>query len=195
MDPSTIPPPEIAQDQEDHFLSSMVDKPDGGGGAPQNFSKFSIVSIVIFTLALVFGIACVMKAYEAFDGRAIGFFRLVDQVVTDAATDAAQRDEDRTVALATGCASLSMFTIATLCSFYAGMRHRSKAKGEHSCQGGFLIASWIVFALTFVNAVIILVLAFDKKTVIYPELVWTAMIGSVVAWMLMFGHSEMARRT
>lgn len=73
------------------------------------------------------------------------------------------------MAPASGVASLSMFTITTLCSFYAGMRDLSRAEAEHCCQASFLVASWIVFALTFSNALIVLVMAFDKDMVIYPE--------------------------
>lgn len=208
--PAERPPDVIAQAQvqEEDAVDEKEDKPDDKKA--QKFSKFSIVSIIMVSLALIFGAACVLKTYEAYDGRTDGFFRLVDRVedrMLDLAgehygdenvqrlADRADRVQDRTVALGTGSTSLLLFAVATLCSFAAGFRHRAKGKQEQGCGDGFLIASWIMFALTFLNALIILVLAFDEDTRIYPELVWTAMIGSVVAWLLMFGYSEMARRT
>ena len=152
---------------------------------PQKFSKFSVVSVIIFFLALIFGIACVIKTYEAFDGREAGLTHDDEEYVVD-----------RTVAVGTGAAATLCFTIATLCSFYAGMRHksRSKSKKTHCCAGGLVIAAWIIFCLTFVNDLIILVLAFDGDNVIYPEVVWSALIGSILSWMLMFGFSEITRR-
>jgi len=187
------------------------------GPRPRRFSKFSTVSAVFFALALMLGVACAMKTYEAYNGPSAGSFvyEMKENIIQMAGErygeenvqHLADRAEDivnehlqvRNVALGTGCAALIQFAIATLCSFYAGMRHRAHAKQrgqrEHCCQAGFLIASWIVFALSFVNALLILVLAFDEASVIKPELVWTALIGSTVAWMLMFGYSEMARRT
>jgi hypothetical protein len=61
-------------------------------------------------------------------------------------------------------------------------------------MGGFLIAACVIFCLTFINELIVLVLAFNVDQVIYPEVVWSALIGSILSWMLMFGYSEMARR-
>ncbi len=122
--------------------------------------------------------------YEAYDGHHTGLS------VTDK-----DYSVDRTVTMATGVASQLCLTIATLCSFYAGMRHASRGKGKGgSCRAGFLITSWIVFALTFINVLIVLVLAFNKENIIYPKVVWSALIGSILAWMLMFGYAEMARR-
>ena len=143
------------------------------------------MSIIVFFLALVFGLACVFKTYEAYDWRMAGLD---------------PEDEDyavaRAVAVGCGGAATLCFVIATLCSFYAGMRHKSKSRGnkKHCCLGGLVIAGWILFCLCFINALIILVLAFDDENVIYPEVVWTALIGSVLSWMMMFGYSEMARR-
>lgn len=99
--------------------------------------------------------------------------------------------------MGTGAAATLCFTIAILCSFYAGIRHKtkSKAKKEHTCLSAFVLAGWIIFSLTFILELICLVLAFDEDVPIYPEMVWTALIGSIVAWMLMFGYSELARRS
>jgi len=75
------------------------------------------------------------------------------------------------------------------------MRHKSKGSGKgHVCLGGLVIAAWIIFCLTFITNLIILIMAFDGETPIYPEVVWSALIGSMLSWMLMFGYSEMARR-
>ena len=99
--------------------------------------------------------------------------------------------------LGTGAATLILFATTTLTSFAAGVRHRRGAKKRgmrpHYCQVGLLIAAWILFGLT--AALLIFALAFNEGTVIQPELVWTALLGSTVAWLLMFGYSEMARQT
>ena len=140
----------------------------------------------MFFLALIFGIVCVFKAYESFDARESG----ID--IKNAAYEVS-----RTIALGTGGASTLCFTIAILLSFYAGMRHKEKAPpgaSNHCCMGGFLIAACVTFCLTFINELIVLVLAFNVNQVIYPEVVWSALIGSILSWMLMFGYSEMARR-
>ena len=57
-----------------------------------------------------------------------------------------------------------------------------------------LIAN-IIYCLVFITNLIILVLAFDPKhDVIYPEVILLGYTGNVLAWMLMFGYSEMARK-
>ena len=38
------------------------------------------------------------------------------------------------------------------------------------------------------------VVAFDGEKLIYPAAVLVALLGSIVAWLLMFGYSEVARR-
>ena len=151
---------------------------------PQQFSKFSITSVIMFFVALAFSIVCVIKTYEAFDQY-------------EAGVDTRQEEYSviRTVAIATGGASVLAFTIATFCSFYAGMRHRHHGAGDgHCCLDGFIIAGWVIYCIAFINDLIILVLAFDEDNVIYPEVVWSALIVSIFAWMLMFGFSEIARR-
>ncbi|KAL3815872.1 hypothetical protein ACHAXA_010262 [Cyclostephanos tholiformis] len=159
-------------------------KPPPKPKGPQQFSRFSIASVIMFFLGLVFGIFCVFKSYESFDSR-------------EAGVDTSDEDYivNRTVAIGTGGASTLCFTIAILGAFYAGMRHKSKGDGgAHCCMGGFLIAGGVIFCLTCINELIILVLAFDSENVIYPEVVWSALIGNIISWMLMFGYSEMARR-
>jgi len=139
----------------------------------------------MFFLALVFGIVCVFKSYEAFDAREAGVDIEDDEYIVN-----------RTIAMGTGAASTLCFTIAILGAFYAGMRHMSKSDGTkgHCCMGGFLMAGGVIFCLVFIIELIVLVLAFDSENVIYPEIIWSALIGSILSWMLMFGYSEMARR-
>lgn len=154
----------------------------------------------MFVLALVFGTVCVVKTYEAYD------WLLLHHRRTDTDDDRDPDDDEdyvivRTVAIGTGTAATLCFIIATLSSFYAGMRHTAKSDtkkkkmGGGGCLGGLVIAGWIVFCLTFINDLIILVLAFDGKNAIYPEVVWTALVGSILSWMFMFGYSEVARRS
>ena len=151
---------------------------------PQKFSKFSITSVVLFALGLMFGVACVVKTYETEELRFEGVdYESEEFIVT------------RTVAMGTGGAGTLCMTIATLCSFYAGMRHKSKGEGKgHVCIGGLVIAAWIIFCLTFCTNLIILIIAFDHEQPIYPEVVWAALIGSILSWMFMFGYSEISRR-
>lgn len=151
---------------------------------PQQFSRFSIASVIMFFLGLVFGIFCVFKFYESFDAREAGVETSDEEFIVN-----------RTVAIGTAGASALCFTIAILGAFYAGLRHKSKGDGGgHCCMGGFLISGGIIFCLTCINELIVLVLAFDRENVIYPEVVWSALIGNIISWMLMFGYSEMARR-
>jgi hypothetical protein len=78
--------------------------------------------------------------------------------------------------------------------FWSGVNHKMKRKVVAGfVMAGTLISGWIVFALTFLVDVVVLVLAFDEDNVVYPEVVWAAFIGNVVAWLLMLTHSEMAR--
>ena len=152
---------------------------------PQPFSKFSITSVITFFLGLVFGVACVVKTYDAEEMRSSG----IDTSSSEEFTVA------RTVAMGTGAAATLCITIARLCSFYSGLRAKSKGTGSgHVCLGGFVIAGWIIFCLTFITNLIILIIAFDGNDPIYPEVVWAALIGSIISWMLMFGYSEISRR-
>lgn len=168
---------------------------------PQKFSKFSIVSVIFFFLALVFGMTCLWQAYGTADLREY----LWDENDAREANgqepipieDDIDYQMDRTVTVGLGATSTFCFLVATICSVYAGTKHKSKSKSkdvEHCCVGGLAIGGWIFFCLTFILNLILLVVAFDDKQPVYPEAIWTALIGSMVSWMLMFGHSEMIRR-
>ena len=165
---------------------------------PQKASKFSIVSGIFFAFALIFGTACIVELYQADDARQESleteFTETYDGLYhTNDHTQA--YSTNRTIALSLGCTSVICFTVGTLCSFYAGMRHRAKSKGkEHCCLAGFLIASWIIYSLAAINSLIILVLAFNPDNIIYPEVVVVGFVANMLAWMLMFGYSELARR-
>ena len=179
-EPPKAPPPEKKKEPE---------PPKG----PQKFSKFSLASVIICFVAILFSIVTIKKSYNAEEER------LQSKEAGEDKSDNEAYVDNRTVALAMGAASILCFTVATLCSFYAGMKHkmRNKMAGKrkkHCCLSGFLIASWIVFVMTFLLDLTIMVVAFNDSQVIYPEVVVVGFMGSVFAWMLMFGYSELARR-
>jgi len=193
--PQAAPPPAPRPPPQEEYYDDEEDQYPPQQNAPpkrRKFSGASIASVIIFALGTTFGIVSVTQSYAAFETRE----QYTDNVVPRDSHDYAEYHVDRTMALAAGCAATLCFTIATLTSFYSGMRHRSRGAGNpaHCCLGGFLVAGWIIFCLTFINDLIILVLAFDEENVIYPEVVITALSGSLLAWMLMFGYSEIARR-
>ena len=168
--------------------AAAAPKEDPKSKGPRKFSKFSVVSIIICFLALIFGSVCIVKTYHADDARIESKEAGQDQFENEEYTTA------RTVALGMGAVSTLCFTIATLCSFYAGLRHKMKNGAKHCCLDGLLISGWVIFCLTFITNLIILVLAFDAENIIYPEVVLVAFMGSLLSWFLMFGYSEMARR-
>lgn len=95
-----------------------------------------------------------------------------------------------------GFATVVAFTFATVCSFFAGVRHQKgvKHKKEHGAQAFFLIASWILFATTFLMDVVILIMALNPDTPPYAPGVALGYVGSICSWCLMFGYSELTRR-
>ena len=194
--PQAAPPPAPRPPPQEEYYDDVEDQLPPQQGAPppkkRKFSGASIASVIIFMLGTTFGIVAVTESFAAFETRE----KYADNIVPQDSHDYAEYHVDRTMALAAGCAATLCFTIATLTSFYSGMRHRNRVPGKppHCCLGGFLVAGWIVFCLTFINDLIILVLAFDEENVIYPEVVITGLSGSIFAWMLMFGYSEIARR-
>ena len=186
-------------------------KPDNGGGGESSsddkeesssstspFHPVSLVSVIFFVIASILGFICVAKIYDVFESS------LNQNYENEEDKDLDEHILDylvvhRTVALGMGAASILMFSIAFLLSFYAGMRYRlknckKKSKQKNCCLGGLLIAAWILFCLTFINGLIILVLAFDEEARIYPEVALTAVIGNMAAWICMFGYSQLARR-
>ena len=248
------------------------------GPTKQKFSKYSILSVIIFTISLVFGTACIVQTYQVFDAgqetlaqqtdatwqetlanqmSATYYGEINDEIYNDFYdqdcpekydasnayeigmkvtsedqvyecfeypcgeggwtvvgickdgkslpvsttlqpsdnTDNAKASTDRKIALSLGIISTICFTLATLLDFYTGQQYKAKSKGkDHCCLNTFLIAAWILFCLTFINDLIILALAFDPNNIIYPEVVVVGFVGSMIAWMLMFGYSELARR-
>ena len=193
------PPKEQEQkpDEEKATQSKNQPPPPPPEKKAQTFSKFSVASIIIFALALIFGTVCTVKTYQANDERIDGY----EAGITDTVSDNKVYQHTRKLALGMGCTSAICFTIATLCSFYAGLRHNSYAARhnrprpkEHCCLAGFVISGWIIFCLTFINNLIIAVLAFDSNNTIYPEVVFVGFMGSLCSWVLMFGYSELARR-
>eukprot|EP01082_Thalassiosira_pseudonana_P008866 g7813.t1 g7813 contig26:339476-340333(-) len=155
-------------------------------------SAVSIASVIIFAIGFIMGIVSVTKTNTAYE---------VHETWLDEASGSKsgslfeEWQMARNVALGTGAAAVMCFSVSTLLVFYSGMTHKMKRKAKGGyCLTGFLIAGWIVFAMTFINDIVILVLAFDEDNIIYPEVVWSALIGNIFAWLLMFGYSEMARR-
>ena len=175
--------------------SSSNDK-DDSSSSTNPFHPVSLVSVIFFIIASILGFICVAKIYDVFESS----FNDNDYNQDEKDLDEQLLDYlvvHRTVALGMGAASILMFSIAFLLSFYAGMRYRlknnRKSKRKSCCLGGLLIAAWILFCLTFINGLIILVLAFDEEARIYPEVALSAVMGNMAAWMCMFGYSQLAR--
>eukprot|EP00578_Thalassiosira_sp_NH16_P014507 CAMPEP_0181119718 /NCGR_PEP_ID=MMETSP1071-20121207/23751_1 /TAXON_ID=35127 /ORGANISM="Thalassiosira sp., Strain NH16" /LENGTH=219 /DNA_ID=CAMNT_0023204283 /DNA_START=201 /DNA_END=857 /DNA_ORIENTATION=+ len=134
------------------------------------FSNFSTISVIVFALGLIFGAVCISNTYQT------------EEIRLQAEDGDLSEDEDyiitRTVAIGTGGAYALCFTIATLCSFYAGVKNTSKwskedrKKKEHCCMSGFVIAAWVIFCFTFITDLIILVWTFDEDKPVYPIVVW-----------------------
>ena len=209
--PMTQPPVIIINGSGDPTHEDEDD--DGGGGDAESssddnsdsssstnpFHPVSLVSVIFFIIASILGFICVAKIYDVFESsfeNGNGYNEEED----DKDLDEHILDYlvvHRTVALGMGAASILMFSIAFLLSFYAGMRYRlnnkKSKKRKNCCLGGLLIAAWILFCLTFINGLIILVLAFDEEARIYPEVALSAVMGNMAAWMCMFGYSQLAR--
>jgi hypothetical protein len=159
-----------------------------------------IASIIFFIIASILGFICVAKIYNVFQNSMKNNY--YDEGDEEKSLDEHILDYlvvHRTVALGMGAASILMFCIAFMLAFYTGMLYRLKAsessndKRKTCCLGGLLIAAWIFFCLTFINGLIILVLAFDEGARIYPEVALTAVLGNMAAWICMFGYSQLAR--
>ncbi len=186
--------------------SNNIEKDDDSSSTSTSpFHPVSFVSVIFFVIASILGFICVAKIYDVFESSMntnntsnnINSNNYEDQDLDEHILD--YLVVHRTVALGMGAASILMFSIAFLLSFYAGMRYRlkskKKSKQKNCCLGGLLIAAWILFCLTFINGLIILVLAFDEEARIYPEVALTAVIGNMASWICMFGYSQLARRS
>jgi len=159
---------------------------------PQEFSKWSVVSIVFFLLAFAFGTGCIVGTYQA--------EWLREDLNAQGDMDMSDNEEyttDRNVAIGAGAGATLCFTLATFCSFYAGMRHKSKGTGKGKLKTvAPAVVAWVTFALVFILNLIILIVAFDDDTKpIWIEAVWVAFIGNILAFVFMFGYSQVARTT
>ena len=182
-DEEAAPPPPPPEPEPEEEREPPPSEP------PQKMSKFSIVSLVMLGVAFIFGTACIIELNQAEDARLEG------NLSGEELSEYNEYSSNRTVSLSLGCVSSICFTVATLLSFYAGMRHKAKATGKkHCCLSAFLLASWIIFVMTTLIDLIIFVMAFNPQNVIYPEAVLISFLGSLFSWMLMFGHSEIARK-
>ncbi|KAL7535121.1 hypothetical protein ACHAXR_006285 [Thalassiosira sp. AJA248-18] len=195
--PVVVAPAEETKTAEDNKTDNDTPPEEKKASSePQAFSKFSIASLCLTAISLMLGTGCILKTYEAHDEREDGMeLEIEDEQNTDYLYT-------RNVALGMGAASTLCFTIATLCSFYAGIRHNNnslrlgivKKKSKYCCLAGFAIAGWVLFCLTFIADLTLVLLTLDETNVIKPELVFGACFGSLLSWLLMFAYSEMARR-
>ncbi|KAL7482354.1 hypothetical protein ACHAW6_008016 [Cyclotella cf. meneghiniana] len=159
---------------------------------PDNISDICIASIIIFCIGFILGICSVVRSNDAYEAH-------IDYEEESNGNRSGSLYETwqmaRNTALGTGAAAVVCFSLAFLLVFWSGMNHKMSRKVNPGfCMAGCFISGWIVFALTFLVDVVVLVLAFDEDNVVYPEVVWAAFIGNIVAWLLMLTHSEMARR-
>ena len=131
------------------------DGDSGGGGAESSsndnsdsssstnpFHPVSLVSVIFFIIASILGFICVAKIYDVFESsfeNGNGYNEEED----DKDLDEHILDYlvvHRTVALGMGAASILMFSIAFLLSFYAGMRYRlNNKKSKNSLKTKKLI--------------------------------------------------------
>jgi hypothetical protein len=163
------------------------------------FHPACLVSIIFFVIGSILGFICVAKIYDVFESS-LSYDENQEQ---DENKDVDEHILDylvvhRTVALGMGAVSILMFCIAFMLAFYAGMRYRlsgggSSSKKKNCCLTGLLISAWILFCLTFINGLIILVLAFDEGARIYPEVALCAVLGNMAAWICMFSYCLLAR--
>lgn len=149
------------------------------------------------SIAFIMGILCLIKTDEAYHA----FFSYEEYSNTnnsntnEESTLFNEWQMARNIALGSGAASVSVFSLSFLLIFWSGMQYKLKRKVVSSCcMTVFLIGAWIVFAFSFVVDVVVLVLAFDVDNVVYPEIVWAAFLGHAVGWLLMLVNEEMARR-
>jgi hypothetical protein len=165
------------------------------------FHPACLVSLIFFFIGSILGFICVAKIYDVFESSLS--YEDNQEQLEDENKDVDEHILDylvvhRTVALGMGAVSILMFCIAFMLAFYAGMRYRlsgggSSSKKKNCCLTGLLISAWILFCLTFINGLIILVLAFDEGARIYPEVALCAVLGNMAAWICMFSYCLLAR--
>ena len=165
---------------------------DGGKTDDENddnskgFSSILLVSIIFVFIGSLLGFICVGKVYDVFEHS------MENDYVSDYFV------VNRQVALGIGAFATLCYCIAFMLAFYAGMKYKMKCKTKEKkqcCRDGLLIAAWVIFCLTSINNLIILILAFDEEARIYPEVALCAVIGSIAAWLFVFGWAEMTRRS
>eukprot|EP00584_Thalassiosira_punctigera_P027260 CAMPEP_0172580862 /NCGR_PEP_ID=MMETSP1067-20121228/139977_1 /TAXON_ID=265564 ORGANISM="Thalassiosira punctigera, Strain Tpunct2005C2" /NCGR_SAMPLE_ID=MMETSP1067 /ASSEMBLY_ACC=CAM_ASM_000444 /LENGTH=297 /DNA_ID=CAMNT_0013373617 /DNA_START=57 /DNA_END=950 /DNA_ORIENTATION=- len=150
-------------------------------GTPRRLSKFSVASAALFVVALILGTSCIAQTYQADYERSEG-------------GNWDRYAHHRTVALALGCVAAPLFALATICAFFSAQKMRAKAKHDATSHSFLMLGSWIILVMTFLLDLIILVLAYEEDTPIFPFMVLVGIVGSIISWLLMFGYSEMARR-
>ena len=167
----------------------------GGGGKtkPKTFSAVMLASTIFCIIGSLLGFICVGKVYDVFEHS-------LDNNNNNNNNESDYFIINRTVALSVGAAAILLFWISFMLAFYAGMKYKIKhgkgsSKDGKCCRDGLFIAGLVLFGLTFMNNLIILVLAFDDGARIYPEAVLSAVFGSIAAWLCVFGWAELVRRS
>ena len=162
---------------------------DSGGGKTKTFSSVMLASTIFCIIGSILGFICVGKVYDVFE----------HSIDNDNNNESDYFMINRTVALSVGAAAILLFWISFMLAFYAGMKYKIKhgkgSKEGKCCRDGLLIAGLVLFGLTFMNNLIILVLAFDDGARIYPEACLSAVFGSIAAWLCVFGWAELVRRS
>ncbi len=172
------------------------EKATGSNAPPENnnndntkgFSSILLVSIIFVFIGSLLGFICVGKVYDVFE-HSMDNDTISDYFVVN-----------RQIALGIGAFATLCYCIAFMLAFYAGMKYKIKCDKDEKnekqcCRDGLLIAAWVIFCLTSINNLIILILAFDEEARIYPEVALCAVIGSIVAWLFVFGWAELTRRS
>lgn len=183
---------EDTKDVKIHIDPVPVTPPTPPKPTTDELTPVGIASIIIASIAFIMGILCLVKTEEAFNA----YMSYEEEGNgNESSVLFEQWQMLRNVALGSGAACVSIYSLAFLLIFWAGMQHKMRRKVVSGCcMTIFLIGAWIVFAFSFVIDVVILVLAFDNDNVVYPEIVWAAFIGHGISWLLMLVNEEMARR-
>jgi hypothetical protein len=190
--PPTPPPPPVP----------VAPPPPPPKPTTDDLTPIAISSIIMASIAFILGILCLVKTNEAYDAY-MSYQEYTSNNSNNNSTNNSTEESilfdtwqmNRNIALGSGAASVSIFSLSFLLIFWSGMQHKLKRRVVSSCcMTVFLIGAWIVFAFSFLVDVVVLVLAFDVDNVVYVELVWGAFLGHSVGWLLMLVNEEMARR-